>query len=161
MTKNLPSAMAYLFAASTWPLIPPIASTFQMHSRPGAGLLSSVAPMHSRIREVLWMIPTPTLALRPDGMTIVNVNMAWIDTFGPVKGRLDDLVATRLDKLGFWLGDDDWLRVHDFDPDEALKLAISIENLPEGERLREAGLCFFRSGSTAQHRRKYRACPQR
>ena len=107
------------------------------------------------------MIPTPTLALRPDGMTIVNVNMAWIDTFGPVKGRLDDLVATRLDKLGFWLGDDDWLRVHDFDPDEALKLAISIENLPEGERLREAGLCFFRPGSTAQHRRKYRACPQR
>ncbi len=101
------------------------------------GLLSSVALMHSRIREILWMMPTPTLVLRPDDMTIINVNMAWISTFDPIKERIDDLVGTRLDKLSCWANDGDWIKVRDFDPDGALKLNLDIEGVPEDERRRE------------------------
>ncbi|MFY0611421.1 MAG: bifunctional diguanylate cyclase/phosphodiesterase [Hyphomicrobiaceae bacterium] len=101
------------------------------------GLLSSVALMHSRIREILWMIPTPTLVLRPDDLTIVNVNAAWISAFGPVHGQIEDLIGTRLDSLGCWVGDDDCLRIRDFDPNENLKLNLSIDAFAKEERLRE------------------------
>jgi signal transduction histidine kinase len=101
------------------------------------GLLSSVTLMHSRIREILWMIPAPTLVLRADDMMIVSVNIAWMKTFDPSKDRIEDLVGTRIDQLGCWVHNGDWSKIREFDPDKALSLALRVECLPKDEQIRE------------------------
>ncbi|OAN51492.1 GGDEF domain-containing protein [Magnetospirillum moscoviense] len=97
------------------------------------GLLRAVRIMHDRILDILASIPTPTMVVRLDSERVVNINAAWLRTFGTADARPEGTIGAAVRDLGIWERAGDWERVRDAASNAPVSLVFLARALADQE----------------------------